>query len=72
MMARLRDSGLDGLKAEMHYCQECRKTTVHYKAPGGWPICHACGYNAELEKLADMIDQRQAEKSRRIRWPWER
>lgn len=71
MMTRLRDSGLDGMKAEMRHCQECGKTTVHYSAPGGWPICHTCGYNAELERLARTIDQQQAKKNNRRRWPWE-
>lgn len=71
MMARLRDSGLDGLKATMRHCPECRKQTVHYSAPGGWPICHSCGYNAELEKLADVIENARAERTRK-RWPWKR
>jgi ribosomal protein L37AE/L43A len=70
MMTRLRDSGLDGMKAEMHYCEECRRKTVHYSAPGGWPICNTCGYNGELEKLANTIDQQQAKKKNR-RWLWE-
>jgi ribosomal protein L37AE/L43A len=70
MMARLRDSGLDGMKASVEYCPECRKQTVHYTARGGWPICHACGYNAEMEKLTESIDRREKEKTRR--WPWDR
>ncbi|MDZ4720794.1 MAG: hypothetical protein SH847_20245 [Roseiflexaceae bacterium] len=70
MMTRLCDSGLDGMKAELHYCEECRRKTVHYSAPGGWPICNACGYNGELEKLAHTIDQQQSKKKSR-RWPWE-
>jgi ribosomal protein L37AE/L43A len=72
MMTRLRDSGLDGLKASVQHCPECRKQTVHYSAPGGWPICHACGYNAELEKIAELADRQHAEKARRRRWPWGR
>ncbi len=47
----LKDSNLNGLKATMHYCPECRKLQVHLVAADGWPICHACGYNAELATL---------------------
>lgn len=47
----LKDSNLNGLKATMHYCAECRKLQVHLVAADGWPVCHACGYNAELAAL---------------------
>ncbi|GAB4126612.1 MAG: hypothetical protein Fur005_27310 [Roseiflexaceae bacterium] len=71
MMTRLRDSGLDGMKASMRHCPECNKNTVHYSAPGGWPICHACGYSAELEKLMETLERKEQQNTRR-RWPWER
>jgi ribosomal protein L37AE/L43A len=71
MMTRLRDTGLNGMKASVEYCKECRKQTVHYTATGGWPVCHACGYNAELEKLSSVLEHRQAERSRK-RWPWDK
>lgn len=47
----LKDSNLEGLKGTMHYCAECRKLQVHLVAADGWPICHACGYNADLAAL---------------------
>jgi ribosomal protein L37AE/L43A len=72
MMAKLSDSGLDGLKATMRYCPECQKSTVHYSAQGGWPVCHACGYNAELEKLAETLERKPEQVGRRRRWPWDR
>jgi hypothetical protein len=24
-------------------CEECRRTTVHFRRPGGWPVCGICG-----------------------------
>lgn len=67
-MARLRDSGLDGMKASVEYCPECRKQTVHYTSRGGWPICHACGYNEEMEK----ISKDNSKDGEQRRWPWQR
>ena len=59
MTLLLKDSGLGGLKGTVQYCADCGKPTVHYRAPGGWPICSTCGYNAELMKLyeADYQDR---------------
>jgi hypothetical protein len=51
MTLLLKDSGLDGVKGTIQYCADCGKPTVHYRAPGGWPICSTCGYNADLMKL---------------------
>jgi hypothetical protein len=53
MTLLLKDSGLDGLKASIQYCADCGKPTVHYRVPEGWPICYACGYNADLMKLCE-------------------
>ena len=44
-------SGLHSLKASIGYCAECQKPQVHYTTSNGWPVCHECGYNAELERL---------------------
>lgn len=51
MKLLVKDSGLHGLKASIGYCTECQKPQVHYTTTNGWPICHACGYNAELDRL---------------------
>jgi hypothetical protein len=51
MKLLLKDSGLAGLKGSIQYCADCQKPTVHYRTPNGWPICHACGYNADLMRL---------------------
>ncbi len=48
------DSGLDGLKGSVQYCDDCEQPSVHYAVPEGWPICNACGYN---EDLADLVDE---------------
>jgi hypothetical protein len=51
MKLLVKDSGLHGLKASIGYCAECQKPQVHYTTANGWPICHVCGYNAELDQL---------------------
>jgi len=51
MKLLVKDSGLHGLKASIGYCAECEKPQVHYTTANGWPICHVCGYNAELDQL---------------------
>ncbi|NWG19551.1 MAG: hypothetical protein HXY39_04410 [Chloroflexi bacterium] len=48
MMTLMKDSGLNGLKGSVQYCPDCGRPTVHYRVPGGLPICNACGYNADL------------------------
>ena len=53
MKLLFKDSGLDRLKASVQFCAECRKPQVHYVAAGGWPICHACGYNRELVQFCE-------------------
>ena len=62
----LKNSGLNQLKGLVHYCAECRKLQVHYTTSDGWPICHACGYNAELARLCgDDLPAEPAEPRRR-------
>ncbi|HMO58633.1 MAG TPA: hypothetical protein PKA05_12485 [Roseiflexaceae bacterium] len=56
MVSLLKESGLDGLKGSIQYCADCGKPTVHYRVHQGWPICHACGYNQELERMAAEAD----------------
>ncbi len=51
MKLLLKDSGLAGLKGSIQYCDDCQKPTAHYRTPNGWPICHICGYNADLMRL---------------------
>jgi hypothetical protein len=51
MKLLVKDSGLHGLKASIDCCVECQKPQVHYTTTNGWPVCHVCGYNAELEQL---------------------
>ena len=53
MKLLFKDSGLDRLKASVQFCAECQKPQVHYVAAGGWPICHACGYNPDLMLLGE-------------------
>lgn len=57
MATLMKDSGLSGLKGTVQFCADCGKPTVHYHAPGGWPICNACGYNADLIALAQELDE---------------
>jgi hypothetical protein len=51
MKLLVKDSGLHGLKASIDFCVECQKPQVHYTTTNGWPVCHVCGYNAELAQL---------------------
>jgi hypothetical protein len=53
MKLLVKDSGLHGLKASIDYCAECEKPQVHYTTTHGWPVCHVCGYNAQLEQLCE-------------------
>ena len=53
MKLLVKDSGLHGLKASIDYCVECQKPQVHYSTTQGWPVCHVCGYNAQLEQLCE-------------------
>jgi hypothetical protein len=43
MALLLKDCGLEGFKGSVQRCDECRRATVHFRRPGGWPICGVCG-----------------------------
>jgi hypothetical protein len=44
----LKDCGLEGFKGSVQRCPECRRATVHFHRPGGWPICGVCGVVAPV------------------------
>ncbi len=43
MKLLLKDCGLNGCRGSVRRCRDCRRSTVHFCRPGGWPICGMCG-----------------------------
>ncbi|MDZ4719400.1 MAG: hypothetical protein SH847_13170 [Roseiflexaceae bacterium] len=43
MAPLLKDCGLDGCLGSVQHCSECSRTTVHFRWPGGRPVCGWCG-----------------------------
>ena len=64
------DLARNNLTATVKLCTECKEVRIHYTARGGWPICHFCGFNAELQRLADILPPEPPRRG--FKWPWEK
>ena len=61
MALLLKDCGLEGFKGSVQRCAECRRPTVHFRRPGGWPVCGVCG------RIHEEHDEHEEEHVRRVR-----
>ena len=53
MFGLLIDSGLDGLRGTVEYCDDCDTSTLHLAAPEGVAVCGLCGYNPIFDSITD-------------------
>jgi hypothetical protein len=55
MAPLLKDCGLEGCSGSVQHCPDCQRATVHFRWPGGSPVCGWCGFLAALFPTATAV-----------------